>query len=41
LALIEAGEGDAAAALLREHLARARERLVERLGGEPGPEARS
>ncbi|KJL38326.1 transcriptional regulator NanR [Microbacterium ginsengisoli] len=41
LALIEAGDGDAAAALLREHLARARERLVERLGGEPGPEARS
>lgn len=39
LALIEAGDGDAAAALLAEHLGRARERLVERLGGTPGPEA--
>ncbi|MFS0734153.1 GntR family transcriptional regulator [Microbacterium sp. 1P10UB] len=39
LELIEAGEGDAAAALLGEHIGRARERLVERLGGEPGPEA--
>ena len=39
LDLIEAGDGDAAARLLEEHLARARERLVGRLGGVPGPEA--
>lgn len=39
LDLIEAGEGDAAAALLDEHLGRARERLVAAFGGEPGPEA--
>lgn len=37
--LIEAGEGDAAAALLAVHLGRARERLAERLGGVAGPEA--
>lgn len=36
---IEAGDGDAAAALLAVHLGRARERLVERLGGIAGPEA--
>jgi len=40
LELIEAGDGDGAAALLAEHLGRARERLVEELGGDPGPEAR-
>lgn len=40
LELIEAGDGDGVAALLDEHLGRARERLVEELGGEPGPEAR-
>lgn len=39
LELIAAGDEDAAAALLSEHLGRARERLVERLGGLPGPEA--
>ncbi|SIT86236.1 transcriptional regulator, GntR family [Microbacterium sp. RU33B] len=39
LALIEAGDGDAAAALLSVHLGRARERLAERLGGVAGPEA--
>ncbi|MEQ3551318.1 GntR family transcriptional regulator [Pseudonocardia nematodicida] len=37
--LVESGEGDAAAVLLEEHLARARERLVGALGGTPGPEA--
>lgn len=36
---IEAGEGDAAAALLSRHIGRARERLAERLGGIAGPEA--
>lgn len=41
LELIEAGDGDGAAALLDEHLSRARERLVEELGGDPGPEARA
>ena len=40
LELIEAGDGDGAAALLAEHLGRARERLVGALGGVPGPEAR-
>ena len=39
LELIEAGDGDGAAALLADHLGRARERLVEQLGGVPGPEA--
>ena len=39
LRLIEAGDDDAAAALLATHIGRARERLAERLGGEPGPEA--
>jgi len=39
LELIEAGEGDAAAALLDEHLGRARERLVAAFGGVAGPEA--
>ncbi|MBB2958403.1 GntR family transcriptional regulator [Pseudoclavibacter helvolus] len=39
LELIEAGEGDRAAEVLRVHIGRARERLAERLGGEAGPEA--
>jgi DNA-binding GntR family transcriptional regulator len=39
LELIEAGEGDAAAMLLDEHLGRARERLVAAFGGVAGPEA--
>lgn len=39
LELIEAGEGEAAAALLDVHLSRARERLVAAIGGEAGPEA--
>lgn len=39
LELIEAGDGDGVVALLERHLARARERLVGVLGGEPGPEA--
>jgi DNA-binding GntR family transcriptional regulator len=39
LDLICAGRGDDAATLLREHLGRARELLVEALGGTPGPEA--
>ncbi|MDQ1538168.1 MAG: hypothetical protein QOE58_2561 [Actinomycetota bacterium] len=39
LELIEAGDGDAVAELLEEHLARARERLAAALGGAPGPEA--
>lgn len=39
LELIGAGEGEAAARLLDEHLGRARERLVEAFGGVPGPEA--
>lgn len=37
--LIEEGDADAAAALLATHIGRARERLAERLGGVPGPEA--
>lgn len=36
---IEQGDGAAVAALLDEHLARARELLAGALGGEPGPEA--
>ena len=36
---IERGDGDAVAALLDEHLSRARELLAGALGGEPGPEA--
>lgn len=36
---IEQGEGDGVAALLVEHLARARELLAGALGGDPGPEA--
>ena len=36
---IERGQGDEAAALLDEHLSRARERLVGALGGVAGPEA--
>lgn len=39
LTLIEAGDADGAAALLDEHLARARELLAGALGGKPGPEA--
>ena len=39
LELIAAGEGEAATVLLEEHLGRARERLVEAVGGKPGPEA--
>jgi len=39
LELIEAGEGEAAASLLDEHLGRARERLVAAMGGVAGPEA--
>lgn len=39
LELVAAGEGEAAAALLGIHVGRARERLVESLGGQPGPEA--
>ncbi|WP_062518552.1 GntR family transcriptional regulator [Demequina gelatinilytica] len=39
LALIEAGDGSGAAAMLDEHLARARELLAASLGGEAGPEA--
>lgn len=39
LKLVAAGEGDAAAALLDDHLGRARERLIKALGGEPGPQA--
>lgn len=39
LELMGAGEGEAAARLLDEHLGRARERLVEALGGDAGPEA--
>ncbi|TDW31364.1 GntR family transcriptional regulator [Cryobacterium psychrophilum] len=40
LELLREGEGEAAALLLDDHLGRARERLVEALGGEAGPEAR-
>ncbi|MEO9326058.1 GntR family transcriptional regulator [Nocardioides sp. C4-1] len=39
LDLVTAGDGDGAAALLDEHVGRARERLVRALGGTPGPEA--
>ncbi len=39
LELIEAGQGEAAAELLDEHLGRARERLVAAMGGTAGPEA--
>ncbi len=39
LELIGAGEGEAAALLLDEHLGRARERLVAAIGGDAGPEA--
>jgi len=39
LELIEAGQGEAAALLLDEHLGRARERLVAAMGGAAGPEA--
>lgn len=39
LELIAEGDGAAAALLLDEHLARARERLVAAIGGEAGPEA--
>jgi DNA-binding GntR family transcriptional regulator len=39
LELIEAGQGEAAADLLDEHLGRARERLVAAMGGAAGPEA--
>jgi DNA-binding GntR family transcriptional regulator len=38
--LVEAGEGEAAAELLDEHLSRARELLVGSLGGTPGPESK-
>lgn len=36
---IERGDPDAAASMLQEHLARARELLAQALGGQPGPEA--
>lgn len=39
LELIGEGDGEAAAQLLDEHLARARERLAAAIGGEAGPEA--
>ncbi|MDJ0376956.1 GntR family transcriptional regulator [Cryobacterium sp. PH31-L1] len=39
LELLEAGDGEAAAQLLDDHLGRARERLVAALGGEAGPQA--
>ena len=39
LELVASGAGDAAAEILDEHLARARELLVGALGGTPGPEA--
>jgi len=39
MADIERGNPDAAAAMLQEHLARARELVAQALGGEPGPEA--
>lgn len=39
LELIEAGQPDAAAELLDEHLGRARERLVAAMGGDAEPEA--
>ena len=37
--LLEAGDASGVAAMLDEHLARARELLAGALGGEPGPEA--
>ncbi|WP_241986810.1 GntR family transcriptional regulator [Cryobacterium fucosi] len=40
LELLADGDGQAAALLLDEHLGRARERLVEAIGGTAGPEAR-
>ncbi|KFF60429.1 GntR family transcriptional regulator [Cryobacterium sp. MLB-32] len=40
LELLAQGDGDTAARLLDDHLGRARERLVEALGGEAGPAAR-
>ena len=39
LELVAEGDGETAARLLDDHLGRARERLVEALGGEAGPEA--
>jgi DNA-binding GntR family transcriptional regulator len=39
LELISSGDGESAAGLLDEHLARAREMLAGSLGGTPGPEA--
>jgi DNA-binding GntR family transcriptional regulator len=39
LELIAAGDANGVAALLEEHLARARELLAGALGGTPGPEA--
>lgn len=39
LSLIEAGDGDGAAAFIDVHLSRPRERLVAAVGGTPGPEA--
>jgi DNA-binding GntR family transcriptional regulator len=39
LEFIEAGDEEGAATLLATHIGRARERLAERLGGVPGPEA--
>jgi DNA-binding GntR family transcriptional regulator len=39
LNLIKAGDGAAASTFLVEHLSRPRERLIEAVGGAPGPEA--
>ncbi|WP_461163929.1 GntR family transcriptional regulator [Arthrobacter sp. R4-81] len=39
LDLIKAGDGAAASSFLVEHLSRPRERLIEAVGGVPGPEA--
>jgi len=39
MAHIEHGDPSAAAGMLQEHLARARELVAQALGGEPGPEA--
>ena len=36
---LKLGDAEAATAMLQEHLARARELLVQALGGQPGPEA--